>query len=102
MVPPLRSRRFLPIDSVRRLKGLAQLAVDATETVVNATERVHRSYARRPFAILRRIGAITRPVRVVEELEAVAAGSVYAAIRTIAGMSGIVAVHVLDALESGD
>jgi hypothetical protein len=99
MVPPLKSGRFLSRDSVRRLEGFTELAVDATEAVVNATERVHRSYARKPFVILERIEPIAGPVKVVEELQVVAVGSIFAAIRTIAGMSGIVVVHVLHELE---
>ncbi|MEO6324767.1 MAG: hypothetical protein ABIT01_18535, partial [Thermoanaerobaculia bacterium] len=87
-------------DSVRHLKGLAQLTVEATEAVVNATERVHRSYARRPFAVLERVEAIAGPVRMVENAESMVAGSIYAAIRAMAGMSGIVAVHLLDRLAS--
>ena len=73
----------------RELQGFAHLAADATEALVNATERVHRAYARRPFAVLERIGAIAKPVKIVEDVESAAASTVYATVRALAGMSGI-------------
>ena len=87
---------------LRRLEGLTHLAVDATLAVVNATEKIHRAYARRPFGLLERVETLSAPARAVEDVEAAAAGTIYAAIRTIAGMSGDVVVHVLGRLEKAE
>lgn len=87
--------------TLRQLKGLNDLIADAVEAGVTRTEEMHRAIARRPYAVLKRIGPVATPVRTVEFVETTISGSVYWTIRFATRVSGAVVAEVLERLEAG-
>jgi hypothetical protein len=87
--------------TLRQLKGLNDLVADALEAGVTRTEEMHRAIARRPYAVLKRIGPVATPVRGIEFVETTISGSVYWTIRFATRVSGAVVSEVLERLEAG-
>ena len=85
--------------TLRQLKGLNDLVADAVEAGVTRAEEMHRAIARRPYAILKRIGPVATPVRTVEFIETTISESVYWTIRFATRVSGALVAEVLDRIE---
>ena len=81
--------------TIRRLRGLNDLIADALQAGVTRTEQMHRAIARRPYAILSRIGPTAAPARAVEIVETAISGAVYTSIRVATRASGAVVAQVL-------
>lgn len=88
----------LPVQQIRGVKDLIQDAVDAG---VDATEQVHQSIARKPFALLAKITPIAGPVLVIEQVQHGITTGIYQAIRTVNKLSGALATQVIDRLDRG-
>ena len=87
-------------ETIRQLRGLNALVADAVDAGVTRTERIHRSIARYPYAVLTRIGPVAAPVRVVEYVETTITGTVYWSVRLVARVSGGVVSQVLERLDA--
>ena len=87
-------------ETLRQLKGLNDLVADAVDAGVLRTERIHRSIARYPYAVLARIGPVAAPVRVVEYVETTITGTVYWSVRLVARVGGGVVSQVLERLDA--
>ncbi len=85
--------------TLRQLRGLNDLITDAVAAGVSRTEEIHRAIARRPYAVLKRIGPIGTPVRTVEFVETTISGSVYWTVRLATEVSGRFVSHVLERLD---
>lgn len=88
--------------TVRQLRGLNDLITDALAAGVTRTEEIHRAIARRPYAVLKRIGPIAAPVRTVEFVETTISGSVYWTIRLASEVSGRIVSQVLERLDTSE
>ena len=86
--------------TVKQLRGLNDLVADALDAGVTRTEQMHRAIAQRPYAVLKRIGAIAAPVRTVEFVETTITGSIYWTIRLTARVSGAVVAQVIARLDA--
>jgi len=87
-------------ETIRQLRGLNDLVADAVDAGVTRTERIHRSIARYPYAVLTRIGPVAAPVRVVEYVETTITGTVYWSVRLVARVGGGVVSQVLERLDA--
>jgi hypothetical protein len=87
-------------ETIRQLRGLNALVADAVDASVTRTERIHRSIARYPYAVLTRIGPVAAPVRVVEYMETTITGTVYWSVRLVARVGGGVVSQVLERLDA--
>lgn len=85
--------------TIRQLQGLNDLIADAVDAGVTRTEQIHRSIARRPYAVLERISPMAAPVRTVEFVQTTITGSVYWTIRLATRLSGVVVSQVLERLD---
>ena len=86
--------------TIRQLRGLNDLVADALDAGVARTEEIHRGIARYPYAVLKRIGPVASPVRVVEFVETTITGSVYWTLRLATRVSGALVAQVLDRLDT--
>ena len=87
-------------ETIRQLRGLNDLVADAVDAGVTRTERIHRSIARYPYAVLTRIGPVAAPVRVVEYVETTITGTVYWSVRLVARVGGGVVSQFLELLDA--
>ncbi|MEO8756096.1 MAG: hypothetical protein ABI624_25850 [Casimicrobiaceae bacterium] len=78
------------------------LITDALTAGVTRTEEIHRAIARRPYAVLKRIGPIATPARTVEFVETAISGSVYWTIRIATGVSGRIVSQALERLDASE
>ena len=85
--------------TIEQMRGAKDLLQDAVEATVNVTAQAHRSLARRPYAVLVRIGAIAVPVRAVERIQSTITDAVYLAILSATRIGGAAASGVLDCVE---
>jgi hypothetical protein len=86
--------------TLRQLRGLNDLVADALDAGVARTEEIHRGIARYPYAVLKRIGPVASPVRVVEFVETTITGSVYWTLRLATRASGALVARVLERLDT--
>ena len=86
--------------TLRYFRGLNDLVADAVDAGLTRTEEIHRGIARYPYAVLKRIGPVASPVRVVEFVETTITGSVYWTLRLATRASGVVVAQVLERLET--
>jgi hypothetical protein len=86
--------------TLRKLRGLNDLVVDALDAGATRVEQMHRAIARRPYAVLKRISPIAAPVRTVEFVETTITGSVYWTIRLATRVSGAVVAQILERLDT--
>jgi hypothetical protein len=87
----------LPVQQIRGAKDLIQEAVEAG---VTATEQVHQTIARKPYALLAKIDVIAGPVQVVEQIQQTITCGVYRAIRAANRLTGALATQVIDHLDA--
>lgn len=87
-------------ETIRQLRGLNDLVADAVDAGVTRTERIHRSIARYPYAVLARIGPVAAPARAVEFVETTITGTVYGSVRLATRVGGGVVAQVLDILHA--
>jgi hypothetical protein len=85
--------------SIQHARGLKDLIQETVEAGVNATEQVHQSIAKQPYAVLKRIPLIAPPARLIERLQHTVTSGVYQTIRVVTQASGILATQALDHLE---
>jgi hypothetical protein len=86
--------------TLRQLRGLNDLVADALDAGVARTEEIHRGIAGYPYAVLKRIGPVASPVRVVEFVETTITGSVYWTLRLATRASGALVAQVLERLDT--
>ena len=86
--------------TLRQLRGLNDLVADALDAGVTRAEEIHRGIARYPYAVLKRIGPVASPVRVVEFVETTITGSVYWTVRFATRVSGAVVAQILERLDT--
>jgi hypothetical protein len=86
--------------TLRQLRGLNDLAADALDAGMTRTEEIHRTIANYPYSVLKRIGPVASPVRVVEFVETTITGSVYWTLRLATRVSRTAVAQVLERLET--
>ena len=72
---------------------------DAVEAAATETQRVHEAFARRPYALLERIGPIAGPVRAIEGLHSAVMETAYGSVRVLNAFAGAVVTTAIDRLE---
>jgi hypothetical protein len=87
-------------QTIRKLRGLNDLLVDAVDAGVARTEQVHQSIARYPYAALKRIGPVAAPVAAIEFVQTTITGSVYWTLRLATRVSGVTVAQVLERLDT--
>jgi len=85
--------------SIQQAKGLKDLVQETVEAGTNATEQVHQSIAKQPYAVLKRIPLIAPPARIIEQCQHAVTSGIYQSIRVINRVSGTLATKALDRLE---
>lgn len=68
---------------MKRLRGLRQLVHDAVHGITNLVEETHEAAARKPIAVLERIGPLEGAVRGVDEIRRLTAATVFGSVRAI-------------------
>lgn len=86
-------------QTLRQLRGAIDLVTDGVDKIVKEIEVAHQTLARRPYALLARIGPIAQPVRGIEQVQMVITAGAYGAIYTTNRVVGGVAASVLDQFE---
>jgi hypothetical protein len=89
-------------QTIRRLRGLNDLLADAVDAGVTRTEKIHRSIAQYPYAVLKRIGPVAAPVAAIEFVQTTITGSVYWTLRLATRVSGVAVAQVLERLDTRD
>lgn len=84
--------------TIRRLRGAVALVTDGVEAAATEARRAHEVIARRPYAILERIGPIAGPVRAIESLQAAITDLAYGAVRAANAVAGAVVTSAIDRL----
>jgi hypothetical protein len=87
--------------TVRRLRGAVALVTDAVDAAATETHRVHEVFARRPYAVLERVGPIAAPVRAVEGIHSAVMETVYGSVRILNAIVGAVVTTSIDRLGTG-
>lgn len=86
--------------TIRRLRGAVALVTDGIEAAATEVQRAHEVIARRPYAILERIGPIAAPVRAIESLQAAITDLAYGAVGAANAVAGAVATSAIDRLRA--
>ncbi len=86
--------------TIRRLRGVVELLTDGVDAVTTEARRAHEAIARRPYAVLERIGPIAGPVRAIESVHAVVMETAYGSVRVLNAVAGAVATSLIDRLET--
>lgn len=68
---------------MRRLRGLRQLVHDAVHGITNLVEDTHEAAAKKPIAVLERIGPLRDAARGVDDIRRSTAAAVFASVRAI-------------------
>ncbi len=89
-------------QTIRRLRGINDLLVDAVDAGVTRTEQIHQSIARYPYAVLKRIGLVAAPATAIEFVQTTITGSVYWTLRLATRVSGVAVAQVLERLDTRD
>ena len=76
------------MPDLSRWRGVRALVTDAVGAGASAVERVHLGTARRPFAFLESIPAVSRPVRVVHRVHDGFVSGAYGAVRVVNRLVG--------------
>ena len=84
---------------MKRWHGLKSLVADAVEHGSRAVERVHLEIARKPFAVLEAIPAISAPAKVVHLVHDATVSTTHVAIRTVSVAVFATVGFALDAAE---
>lgn len=87
--------------TARRLRGAAALVTDAIEAAAVEAQRVHETIARRPYAVLERIGPIAGPVRAIESAQGAITAIAYGAVRAGNAIAGAVVTTAIDRVARG-
>jgi hypothetical protein len=85
--------------TIRKLRGAVELVTDAVEAAATETQRVHEEFARRPYAVLERIGPIAAPVRAIERVHTAVMETAYGSVRILNALAGAVVTTAIDRLE---
>ena len=84
---------------IKELRGAKDLLHEAVQAGVNASEKVQRDIARKPYALLGKIRPIAAPVKVIEQTQTLITDKVYQAIRGVTKLSHFAASTALDGVE---
>jgi hypothetical protein len=87
------------MSDIKRWKGLKALVQDAVENGASAIERVHLETAKRPFAALKMVPPIEKPVEGIQTLHDTIVSGVYGTVRVVTRAVGKGLDAALDALE---
>jgi hypothetical protein len=85
--------------SIQQIRGLKDLIQEAIEAGVNATEEVHQTIARQPYALLQHIAVIAVPVQAIEHVQTTVTSGVYHTILSVNRIAGMLTTQVLDGLD---
>lgn len=85
--------------SIQQIRGLKDLIQETIEAGINATEEVQQIIARQPYALLKQVAVIAKPVQAIEHVQEAVTGGVYHTIRSGNRIAGMLATQVLDGLE---
>lgn len=80
----------------RQWRGLAALVTDAVVGGTSSVERIHRTLASRPFAVLEAIPIVSAPSAVVRAVLDASTRTTYASIRGVTRLVGCVVDAALD------
>lgn len=86
-------------QTLRQLRGAIDLVTEVVDATVKEIEAAHQTLARRPYALLARIGPIAQPVRGIEQVQTMITTGAYGAIYATTRVVGGVAASVLDKFE---
>jgi len=87
--------------TIRKLRGAVELVTDAVDAATTEAQRTHEAFARRPYAVLERIGPIAGPVRAIEGLHSVVMETAYGSVRVLNAIAGAVVTTAIDRLGTG-
>jgi hypothetical protein len=87
---------------VKRLRGLADLVVQATIHGSRAIERIQLEKARVPFEILESVPMTAGPAKLVHVVHDLSVTTTHATIRAVATGVGHVATAVIDSIDRAD
>ena len=85
--------------SLQQIRGVADLIHDVVAGSVDVIEETHQAIARKPFAVLEKIGPIAVPVHMIENIERNITSGVYKSVRLGNQLAAAAATQVLDWLE---
>ena len=88
------------MKDIKRWRGLRALIGDAVEHGASAIERVHLETARRPFAILEQVPAVSQPAQDIHAVHDTVVSGVYTSVRLVNRAVGKTLDAVLDAIDT--
>jgi hypothetical protein len=87
------------MKDIKRWRGLGALIGDAVDHGASAIERVHLDTARRPFAILEQVPAVSQPAQEIHAVHDTVVSGVYTSVRLVNRMVGKTLDAALAALD---
>lgn len=78
----------------QRMRGMSDLINETVDGTVNMVEDTHRALAGGTYMLLKQVGVIAAPVRLVEHIHMTITDHVYQSIRVVNRIAGDTATHI--------